>query len=313
MFKILASEAFELPQNLPSSVQIDIMENLYKDKDKLVDVAKQYDALIVRNMTKVDQALLSLFTSIKVIGRLGAGTENIDLAFAKQCGIAVVYAPVQNTNAVAEFCVGQVFNALRYIPTATDEAKQGVWNRGKYLSLGKELSSATIGVIGFGNIGHSFATKMKALGANVLVYNRTASKITAPFQYTELDTLLSQSDVVSIHLPGGSATQNFMDKDKLSKLKQGAFLLNTSRGDVLNEDALLASLESEHLAGVMIDVRASEPATADTLASHPNCYPTPHIAAFTAESQTAISTSIISDVLKVLNKTTPDHPAFDFI
>ncbi len=309
MFKILASEAFELPQPIPNSVQIDIIEDLYKDKEKLAETAKQYDALIVRNMTKVDQALLSLFTSIKVIGRLGAGTENIDLAFAKQCGIAVVYAPVQNTNAVAEFCVGQVFNALRHIPTATGEAKQGVWNRGKYLSLGKELSSATIGVIGFGNIGQSFATKMKALGANVLVYNRTASKVTEPFQYTELEVLLSQSDLVSIHLPGGHATQHFMDKDKLGKLQKGAFLLNTSRGDLLDEEALLASLESEHLAGAIIDVRASEPAKMDALSTHPHCYPTPHIAAFTAESQTAISTSVISDVLKVLNNATPEYPA----
>ena len=308
-YRLLVSEQVSIPESLQRLAEIDVFNDLWRDNAKLAVTADGYDALIVRNMTKVDAALLELFTSVKVIGRLGAGIENIDIQHARQCEIPVVYAPVQNTNAVAEFCVAQVFNALRHLPAAINEAQQGIWNRGKYLTLGREVRGCTIGVIGFGNIGQSFAEKMAALGANVLVYNKTASKVTTPFQYTELETLLKKSDIVSIHLPGGSATQHFIDEERIGLMKEGAFVLNSSRGSVVCEQGLLEALNSGRLGGAILDVRAVEPAVADALAMHENVYPTPHIAAFTSESQTEITKSVVEDVLSILDGKAPQFPA----
>ena len=307
-YKILASERFQKPDTLDENVVIDVIEDLWENQADLVNKAKNYDALIVRNMTKVDACLLRQLTSIKVIGRLGAGTENIETDCANQCGITVVYAPIQNTNAVAEFCVAQVLNVFRHLPEAINEAKQGVWNRGKYLSSGKEIKNCHVGVIGFGHIGQSFSQKMRALGANVSVYNRNAAKVTAPFQSVSLVSLLQNSDIISIHLPGGDATKGFINQENIGLIKKGAYILNSSRGSIIDENALLQALESEILSGAMLDVRTVEPGKADVIAQHPNVYPTPHIAAFTQESQTEISISVVSDILKVLQGEAPSHP-----
>jgi phosphoglycerate dehydrogenase-like enzyme len=307
-YKILASENVQIPTNLPEGMIIDVIEHLWQDTELLASTATQYDALIVRNMTKVTACLIDKLSSIKVIGRLGAGVENIDIDYASKKNIAVVYAPVQNTNAVAEFCVAQVFNAFRHLPDAMNEAQQGTWNRAKYLSSGKEVSGSTIGIIGFGHIGKAFAEKMQALGANVLIYNRTASNISAPFQQTALSTLLQTSDVVSLHLPGGQQTENFFDADKIQQMKKGAILMNSARGSIIDEEALLTALTSQQLSGAILDVRKAEPAPLDQLTNHPHVYVTPHIAAFTGESQSAISQSIINDVFKVLNNHRPMYP-----
>jgi D-3-phosphoglycerate dehydrogenase len=307
-YRILASEKLEIPESVNAMAAIDVIDGLWQNNEKLAAIAKGYDALIVRNMTQVNAELMKQLVSIKVIGRLGAGTENIDIRYAKQCKIPVVYAPVQNSNAVAEFCVAQVFNALRNIPMAIHEAKHGVWNRSKYLTLGREVSSCTIGVIGFGHIGKAFAQKMTALGANVLVYNRTQSKVTPPFKYSTLERLLTSSDVVSIHLPGGNDTKDFIHQANIGLFKKGAFLINSSRGDVINEQALLEALNSKQLAGAMLDVRLSEPASADALALHEKVYPTPHIGAFSLEAQLSITKSVVHDIVKVLNNERPNYP-----
>ncbi|WP_413700615.1 NAD(P)-dependent oxidoreductase [Psychromonas sp. KJ10-10] len=307
-YKILATESFQIPNPLDASICIDIVDGLWKDHSALIKKALQYDALIVRNMTQIDATLMDQLSSIKVIGRLGAGTENIDCDHAQKCNIAVVYAPVQNTNAVAEYCVAQCFNAFRNLPSAIDEAKQGIWNRAKYLASGKEISGATVGVIGFGHIGKSFAQKMSALGANVLIYNRTASNIKPPFQQTDLITLLKKSDIVSIHLPGGDKTKDFINKENIGFINKDAFILNSSRGGVINEVALLTALKSGQIKGAILDVRSIEPATADELAQHENVTVTPHIAAFTQQSQTAISESIVLDIFKVLQGEPPLYP-----
>lgn len=241
-YRILATERFQVPSSLKDSVSIDVIDFLWKNPAELVIKARDYDALIVRNMTKLDSSLIEQLTSIKVIGRLGAGTENIDINSASQSNITVVYAPIQNTNAVAEFCVAQVFNILRYLPEAMNEAKQGLWNRGKYLSIGRELKGCNIGVIGFGHIGKAFSQKMLSLGANILVYNRSSSKVIPPFQYVDLMTLLQRSDIISIHLPGGVETKDFLNKENIGFVKKGAYILNSSRGSVINEDALLTAL-----------------------------------------------------------------------
>lgn len=307
-YKVLASESVQIPSTIPESMTIDVIDDLWQDTTLLASKAAQYDALIVRNMTQINSHLIDQLTSIKVIGRLGAGIENIDTKYAKQKNIDVVYAPVQNTNAVAEYCVAQAFNAFRHLPKAMAEAQQGTWNRAKYLSTGREINGSTVGVIGFGHIGKAFAEKMRALGANVLIYNRTAANITHPFKQTDLITLLEKSDIVSLHLPGGEQTKGFINTSNIKYMKSDAYLINSSRGSIIDEEALLTALTSNQLGGAILDVRSVEPATADQLAQHPNVYVTPHIAAFTQESQTEISASVINDVLKVLQNDTPSYP-----
>lgn len=305
-YRLLVSEYFP-PLDFPlTEEKLDIRPSLWADRPLLLKEIATADALLVRQSTRVDEELMAQAPLLKVVGRLGVGLDNLDLAAARRRNIRIVYAPSANARAVAELCLAQTFNLIRRLPKAMGAAAAGDWNRVQF--MGREMSECTIGIIGFGQIGREYAAMAAHFGARVLVHMRRSQPVPPPLTRAELNPLLAESDLVSLHIPGGPETDKFFSADVISRMKPGAFLLNTSRGSVIDEEALLTALNSGHLAGAALDVRTVEPPVAAELEKHPNILLTPHIGAFTTAAQQRVCTTVLADVLAVLHGNTPQYP-----
>ena len=265
------------------------------------------DALIVRNRTKVDIALLDAAPGLRVVGRLGVGLDNIDVAACEARGIAVIPATGANAGAVAEYVIGTAMALLREAYTRSAETGAGKWPRSA-LSNGREIAGKTLGLIGFGGIGQLTARLAQGLGVTVvacdpmLAMDAPVWKSAAVAACT-LDELLAASDIVSLHVPLTGDTRHLIGEQALAGMKQGAVLINTSRGSIVDEAALARALISGHLGGAAIDVFEQEPLPAGTLlATAPNTILTPHIAGVTEESNTRVSALIAERVAAHLRR-----------
>ena len=268
------------------------------------------DALIVRNRTKVDVALLDAAPSLKVVGRLGVGLDNIDVDACAARGIGVIPATGANAGAVAEYVIGTAMALLRQAYTRSGETAAGKWPRAA-LSNGRELSGKTLGLIGFGGIGQLTARLAQALGVTVIAYDPMFG-VDAPVwaatgvSCRRFDDLLAEADIVSLHVPLVEQTRDLMNAAALARMKQAAILINTSRGGIVDEAALAQSLHDGHLGGAAIDVFTQEPLAAGTsLADAPNLILTPHIAGVTEESNTRVSAVIATLVGNYLRQHQP--------
>jgi (S)-sulfolactate dehydrogenase len=266
------------------------------------------DALIVRNRTQVDAALLKSAPMLRVVGRLGVGLDNIDVAACETRGIGVIPATGANAVAVAEYVIGTAMALLREAYTRSAETAAGKWPRGA-LSNGREIAGKTLGLIGFGGIGQLTARLAQGLGVRVIAHDPMISADAPVWRATgverkSLDELLAQSDIVSLHVPLNEQTRNLIGADALAKMKQASVLINTSRGGIVDEAALAAALRSGRLAGAAIDVFDREPlATGNALADAPHAILTPHIAGVTTESNTRVSALIAERVAAHLRQT----------
>lgn len=274
--------------------------------DLLVALA-QVDALIVRNRTKVDLTLLEAAPRLRVVGRLGVGLDNIDVAACEARGIAVIPATGANAGAVAEYVIGTAMALLRQAYTRSAETAAGKWPR-TALSNGREIAGKTLGLIGFGGIGQLTARLAQSLGVTVVAHDPMYgpdAPIWAQAGVTccSIELLLAQSDIVSLHVPLSPQTQNLLGAAALAKMKPASVLINTSRGGIVDEAALAAALQSGHLGGAAIDVFNAEPlAAGNALALAPNAILTPHIAGVTEESNVRVSALIAERVAAYLNK-----------
>lgn len=308
-FRILMSEPFNEHYSF-ANAELQVEPVLWQSPELLIEKARHADALLVRNQTKVTEALITACPNLKVVGRLGIGLDNIDVVSAKRHGLPVVYAPEANTNAVAEYCLAQCFNLLRMYPASYASTARDEWNRFDF--IGKELSNQTVGLIGFGRNGKLFAAKLHTLGVKVIVHARRPETIPSIYKAVSLDELLATADIVSLHIPGGSETRHLINADTLARMKKGSYLLNAARGSVVDEQALAIALHNGHLAGAALDVREQEPPQTDILKDCPNLLCTAHIASFSKEAETATNTGVLADVIKVLNGETPRFPAYEF-
>lgn len=264
------------------------------------------DALIVRNRTRVDVALLDAAPMLKVVGRLGVGLDNIDVAACAARGIGVIPATGANAGAVAEYVIGTAMALLRQAYTRSNETAAGKWPRAA-LSNGRELAGKTLGLIGFGGIGQLTARLAQALGVNVIAYDPMFG-VTAPVWAATgvacktIDELLATADIVSLHVPLVEPTRNLIDAAAMARMKPGSILINTSRGGIVDEAALALALHGGHLGGAAIDVFVQEPLVGGTaLADAPNLILTPHIAGVTEESNTRVSAviaTLVGDYLR---------------
>lgn len=259
------------------------------------------DALIVRNRTQVDTALLGAAPGLRVVGRLGVGLDNIDVAACRSRGIDVIPATGANALAVAEYVIGTAMLLLRGAYRATDDVAAGRWPRAA-LSEGREIHGKTLGLVGFGAIGRLTAGSARALGMRIVAHDPAIDR-DAPLwreHATEplaLDDVFAGADVVSLHVPLVSSTRNLVDARRLALMKSGAVLINTARGSIVDEDALAAALRAGALGGAALDVFAGEPlAVGSPLAGAPNLVLTPHIAGVTAESNVRVSRMIAERV-----------------
>lgn len=271
------------------------------------------DVLVVRS-TKVDKETIQAANNLKLIIRAGAGTNTIDKAFAAERGITVCNVPGKNSVAVAELTMGLLLSIDRNIPDNVRELRDGHWNKKRYSSA-QGLMGRTIGIIGAGSIGMAVAERARAFGLNVLMINKpNRSQTTLERLKTlgintveSIEILVAESDIVSVHVPATDSTRNLIDAKLLSRMRDGAILLNTSRGDVVDEQALLEALDSKSIrAG--LDVYPNEPGQAACefdcqLAKHPNVYGTHHIGASTDQAQNAVADGVLEVVKAFENGT----------
>ena len=263
------------------------------------------DALVVRNRTQVNAALLAAAPALKVVGRLGVGLDNIDLAACEARGIAVIPATGANALAVAEYVIGTAMLLLRGAYGATADVLAGRWPRTP-LSNGRELAGKTLGIVGFGGIGRLTGRLGRALGMHVIGFdaNLPADSPVWPDENTTRRTfaeVLALADVISLHVPLTAATRHLIDAERITTMKADAILVNTARGGVVDEYAVAAALREGRLGGAALDVFESEPLPAGSpLAGCPNLVLTPHIAGVTRESNFRVSTLIADKVAEAL-------------
>lgn len=273
--------------------------------EKLSEVIPPYDALIVRSRTRVDAKLIEQATALKVIARSGAGVDTIDVAAAAKKDIIVVNAPGANAEAVAEHTLALILALARDLIQTSAKMASGEWSKSSY--RGMELKGKTLGVVGFGTIGARVVELGLAFGMEVLVFTKTqtperqARIFALGAKITDLETLVAESDVVSLHMSLSEETRGLFNTSLISKMKPISYLVNTSRGAIVDESALAQALTNGSLAGAALDVFSSEPLPATSvLRSLPNVILTPHVAANSKESEERASIMIADDIDRVL-------------
>ena len=270
--------------------------------EQLTKIVSNYDALIVRSRTKVTKEIIEAGRQLRVIGRAGAGLDNIDLETAKQRGITVLSTPEALAEAVAELTIGLIISLARSIPLADRTLKEGKWIKKKL--MGWQLEDKTLGTIGLGKIGERVAKIAKALGMKILI---TEIIPLSPELLKELETevvplkeLLQRSDVITLHVPLTSQTYHMIGAKEFQLMKKEAFLVNTSRGAIVDEKALLTALKSGKIGGAALDVYEVEPPRDLELIRLPNVVCTAHIGAQTKEAQNAAASMIAEKVINSL-------------
>jgi D-3-phosphoglycerate dehydrogenase len=255
-------------------------------KEELLAVAGEYDAFIVRSRTKIDRAVLDKATRLKLVARPGTGLDNIDVDYAKSKGVKVVNSPESLVEAVAEQVVLLMLALSRKLVVADVGTKAGRWE--KNALMGKELKGKVLGIIGLGRIGKRIAEVSKTLGMSVLFYDVISipPEVVAPLgaKVVGLDELFGSSDYITLHVPMTPDTAHMINAQRLGQMKKTAFLINTSRGGVIDEAALSAALQNGVIAGAALDVFEKEPPSGPILAA-PNTILTPHIGGQTEEAQ----------------------------
>ena len=269
--------------------------------DDLLKVIPDYEALIVRGRTKVTAPIMDAASRLKVIGRAGVGVDNIDLEAAKKHNIIVVNAPMSTSLAVAELTFGLLLALAREIPRADAGMKAGQWLK-KELE-GVELHGKTLGLIGFGRIGVEVARRASAFGMNVIAYDPLISEDEIKERGAEpvsIQDLYAWSDFISLHLPLNVQTRDLIGPLAFSQMKDGVRIVSAARGGIIDETALLASLNNGKVTGAALDVFEKEPPGLTETVSHPRLIATPHIGAQTAEAQSRASEDIANEVLSAL-------------
>ena len=281
----------------------DVNETPTVSATQLRNVVSNYDALIVRSRTKVTKEVLEVAKRLKVIGRAGAGLDNIDVETAEQKGIAVLNAPEALADAVAELTIGLMLSLLRSISLADRSMKEGKWLKKRL--MGWQLKGKTLGTIGLGNVGGRVARIAKTFGMKILMTYRTLpdpellKELKAEFFWNlvPLEVLLRRSDIVTIHAPLTRQTYHMIGEKEFCYVKNGAFIINTSRGAIMDEMALLNALKSGKLGGAALDVYEIEPPENLSLIRLRNVICTPHIGAQTKEAQEKAATLIAEKII----------------
>ena len=287
-------DVFEILKNQ----QINI-DTTHYEKEELLHKINDFDILVVRSATKVDKELIDAMAKgkTKLIIRAGVGLDNIDTTYAAEKNIAVKNTPNSSANAVAELVLGQMFNLARFLNLANITMKQGEWNKKAY--TGMELEGKTLGIVGFGRIGQALAKKGLALGMNVIYFDLYPANLENCTSLS-LEEVLKNADFISLHT---TATEKpVINQETLNYLKPSAFLINASRGNVIDEKALLKALNEQRIAGAALDVFVNEPTPNKELCRHPLCSVTPHIGAATAEAQNRIGKEVLQHILDYLKE-----------
>lgn len=308
MADVLISEFMDRPTAVGLITEYDVHwdPDLWGKRDELLSQISDARAIIVRNATQVNEELLDAAPKLQIVARMGVGLDNIDLGACKARGIEVCPSIGANAASVAEYVVATAMILLRgpaYF--ATPDVAAGTWDRPKFAS-GVELGGRTMGVVGFGSIGQVTGGKARAMGMDVIAYDAIMSDDDPAWDAAhrvDLDTLIAQSDVITLHCPLLPQTRDLINAEQFARMKEGAVLINSARGGIVNEAACAAALRSGKLAGAALDTLDVEPidATARALFTGiDNLILTPHIAGVTQESNRRIAEVAVVNVKRVL-------------
>ncbi len=281
---------------------LNVMDKPSITKSELISEVEKYDVIVVRSRTKITREIISRAKNTKIIARVGVGLDNIDIESAKEFHIEVINSPESAINAVAELVIGLMLSMARSLILADKEMKKGNWIK-KELN-GIELKGKYLGIVGVGNIGRNLARIAKALRMNIIGYDiypikrdfiNEVGMIT-----TDFNTLITSSDFISCHVPATSETNHMFNESAFSKMKPTAFFINTSRGEIVDEDSLYNALITKKIAGAALDVFEKEPPTNKKLIELSNVICTPHIGSQTKESQDLASNVIAEKIIQKL-------------
>ncbi len=276
-------------------------ERLGLSPAELIEAVDGYEALVIRSATKVTEEVLRAGSKLVVVGRAGIGLDNVDVRAATSLGVMVVNAPESNIVSAAEHTFALLLAAARNIPQAHSALVEGRWERSRF--EGVELHSKVLGIVGLGRIGTLVAGRALAFGMRVVAYDPYVSAEKAKqmgVDLTALDNLVSMADFITVHLPKTPETQNLFGKEMLARVKPGARIVNTSRGGIVDEEALTDAISSGRVAGAALDVFANEPCTSSPLFGLAGVVVTPHLGASTREAQGKAGVQIAEQVVLAL-------------
>lgn len=302
MAKILITEEFgEDALNLLKEDGLEVTYMVNPPEEEIVKCLGDFDALIVRSRTKVNEKVITAGKKLKVIGRAGVGVDNIDVPAATKKGIIVMNAPDANTIATAELTMAHIMALSRKIYQAVSSLRARKWEKSKL--SGTELYGKTLGIIGLGRIGSTVAVRAAAFGMEVIAYDpfvsvEKAKKLSV--KLVSLDELFGQSDYITLHLSLTKETRHLIGTDAFAKMKNGVRIVNCSRGGVIDEEALYKAIKEKKVAGCALDVFEKEPSVDSPLLELDELIATPHLGASTKEAQTNVSLQIARQVKKVL-------------
>jgi D-3-phosphoglycerate dehydrogenase len=283
-----------------AGMQVDYKPNILTDE--LLSIVKDYQVILVRSRTKITREIIQAASNAKIIARAGVGLDNIEVTAAEKKGIRVVNAPEAAINAVSELTVGNMISLARSIPLADSEMKRGKWIK-KNL-MGTELSGKYLGIVGVGNIGRNVGRIARALRMNIIGYDpypidrdyiREVGLIV-----TDLNTLIQSADFITCHVPLLEETKHLFNAELISNMKSTAYIINASRGGVIDETALYNALCNGSIAGAALDVFETEPPLNNLLIELPNVICTPHIGAQTKEAQELTSIVIAEKIIQII-------------
>ncbi len=304
MYKVLVSDKISESGikllNMEPEIEVDAKIGLHPHE--LKKIIGDYDALIVRSATKVTREILSAAKRLKVVGRAGTGVDNIDIEAATEKGIVVMNTPGGNTVAAAEHAISMMLSLARKIPQAYTSMKKGHWDKKRF--MGVEIHGKTLGIIGMGRIGSLVAKMALGLGMRVIACDPYLSEKAAKdmgVTLTDLETLLAESDFITIHAPLTQETKNLISKEAFKKMKDGVMIVNCARGGIIDEEALYEALSMGKVAGAALDVFAQEPPPPDyPLIKLEEVICTPHLGASTKEAQEVVAIAIVQQIIDYL-------------
>lgn len=295
-----------LPQLL-NEAGFECIHSAYKTKEEYEAIIHEYDGIIIRSKFYIDASFISKATNLKFIGRVGSGMENIDLVAAEKYGVQCINSPEGNRDAVGEQAIGMILSLFNNINRACNEVRQGIWLREE--NRGIELRGKTVGIIGFGNVGSAFAEKLMGFGCKIIAYDKYKTDY-APVYVTEVDlkTIQECSDVISLHIPLNEDTEFMIDDQFLDKCKKGVYIINTSRGKVVQTEHLVSRIKNGQVQGACLDVLEYEATSFEKFSSTNPTFKwlsesdrvilTPHIAGWTHESNIKLSTTLAKKIIQ---------------
>jgi len=271
----------------------------------LLRVSKDADAFITRGFVRIPREVLAAAERLKVIGVHGVGVDHIDVDFAEKRGIQIVRTTTALTDTIAEFTIGLMVSLLRKIPMADAAVRTGEWNIKYSVLVGVDLMGKTVGIIGLGRIGSAVARKLKVFDVNLTYYRRTRDlelEKQLDIKYIQFNELLKTSDIISIHVPLTPETHHMISQKEIELMKTGVYIVNTSRGAVIDEKALYFASMQGKVAGAALDVFEFEPLNLESpLIKCNNFIFTPHLAASSKEALRRMATTVATEVIRILN------------